>query len=140
MKETKRKFFHRLTLAVSIEVRMKYIIIITSIVLFLFGESETKPELISFIAKGPSSKKEYLEYELKLKGNLNITYKKDTIVAEFYLLVNECQKTSGKIVVKNQTIKLSVVETGEGCKGLDIKKVKFIIKNPENKKFEFLRN
>jgi hypothetical protein len=62
------------TLAVSINHQnMKYIIIMTSIVLFLIGESETEPKLLSFIAKGPSSKKEYLEYESKLKGNLNIT-------------------------------------------------------------------
>ena len=81
-----------------------------------------------------------MEYELKLKGNFNIIYKKDTVVAEFYRLVNECKKSSGKITVSNQTIKLSVVETGEGCKGLDVKKVKFIIKNPENKKFQFLRD
>lgn len=119
---------------------MKYIIIMTSIVLFLIGEIKTEPKLLSFIAKGPSSKKEYLEYESKLKGYLNITYKKDTIEAEFYTIVNECQKTSGKIEIKNQTIKLSVVETGEGCKGIEIKRVKFIIKNPENKKFQFLRN
>jgi hypothetical protein len=119
---------------------MKYLTIIISIILFLAIESKMKTELISFNAQSPSSKKEYLEYELKLKGNFNIIYKKDTVVAEFYRLVNKCKTTSGKIVVKNQTIKLSVVETGEGCKELNVKKVKFIIRNPENKKFQFLRD
>ncbi len=119
---------------------MKYIFIIISLIFIFTRERKKNPVLISFTSESPKSKKEYDVYELKLKGNFNVVYKKDTVVAEFYRLVNECKKTTGKIVIKNQTIKLSVVETGEACKGLDVKKVKFVMKNPENKKFQFLKN
>ncbi|WP_412464380.1 hypothetical protein [Flavobacterium mekongense] len=123
---------------------MKTICLIIMSFFFLTQEKESyrngigeKTKLISFTAEKPKLK--YRQLEKNLLNPIEVIYEKEVVCVSFYQEVNECGETKGEIIVNGNTIKLLVRETGKGCKGLDIKKLKYIIRNSENKKFKFVR-